>query len=178
MDPAIDLTVRAVLALLFLGAASHKVGDLARFRASVAAYRVLPPVLVSPTALLLVGAELTVAGALALPFTRAAGLAGAAALLVVYAAAVGVNLARGRWDLDCGCTGPAARRPISGWLVGRNAILAAFAIAGLAPVRPRPLGWVDAVTVVAAVATLAALHLAVDHLLAHEPAIARLRGAA
>ena len=176
MDPALDLTLRTLLVLLFLGAASHKVGDLARFRASVTAYRLLPSMLVAPAALLLVGAEVAVA--LLLPFARAAGLAVAATLLVLYAGAVGVNIARGRFDLDCGCTGPAARRPISGWLVGRNAILAAFAIAGLAPLRPRPLGWLDALTVVAAVATLAALHVAVEHLLAHEPAVARLRGEA
>ncbi len=95
-------------------------------------------------------------------------------MLLVYAAAVGVNLRRGRRHIDCGCAGPAARRPISGWLVARNVVLAAAALAGLAPVAPRGLVWVDAFTVVAATTALAACWTAADQLLA----LARPRGVA
>ena len=38
--------------------------------------------------------------------------AAAALLLALYAGAIGVNLARGRRDIDCGCGGPASRQPI------------------------------------------------------------------
>jgi hypothetical protein len=178
MDPVFDSTLRAALALLFLVAAAHKLRDLGRFRATLADYRVLPGGLVAPAAALVVAAELGVATALAVPAGRALGFAGAAGLLAVYAAAIAVNLVRGRRHIDCGCTGPAARRRISGWLVARNAVLALVALAGLLPVVPRPLVWVDALTVAAATATLAALYAAADRLLALAPDLAALRGGA
>ena len=178
MDPAIDTTLRAALALLFLVAAGHKLRDPGRFRTTLAEYRLLPEALASIAAALVVAVELTVAGALVAPTLRRPGLGSAAALLLVYAAAVAINLARGRRDLDCGCAGPAVRRPISGWLVARNVLLAGAALAGLAPVRARPLGWVDGVTVAGGAAVLAALYAALDRMIAHAPALARLRGRA
>jgi hypothetical protein len=178
MDPVIDATVRTTLALLFLVAASHKLRDRTRFRATLAEYQLLPAMFVAPVAALVVGVELAVAGALVTPVLRTPGLVAAAAVLVVYGSAVAVNLARGRRHIDCGCVGPATRQPISGWLVVRNAVLAAGALGGLAPVRPRPLVWVDVFTVVAATAALAALYAALDRLLANGPALARLRGVA
>jgi hypothetical protein len=178
MDPAVDLTLRVALALLFATAAGHKLRDVRRFRAIVAEYEVLPSPLVVPGALAIVVAEVGVAMALVAPGLRTVGLVGAAALLAVYAVAVGVNLARGRRDLDCGCAGPAVQRPIGGWLLARNGVLVLAALAGLGPVRGRELVWLDAVTVVAATAALATLYVAVERLLAHGPALARLRGMA
>src|SRR5262249_42093229 len=61
MDPVIDATVRAALALLLSTAALHKVRDPARFRATVADYRLLPPSLVTFGATILVLSELAVA---------------------------------------------------------------------------------------------------------------------
>jgi hypothetical protein len=101
-------------------------------------------------------AEAAVAVLLVAPATSAIGKAGAVALMVAYAAAIGVNLARGRRHIDCGCAGPRARRPIGAGLVVRNALLAAVALAALAPVHARPLVWVDALTVSGAVFALAA----------------------
>jgi hypothetical protein len=176
MDPVIDATVRTALALLLLAAAAHKIRDGARFRATVADYRLLPPTLVTVGAVILVLSE--VADPVALAIARTWGLAGAAALLGLYAAAIAVNLARGRRHLDCGCTGPALRRPISGWLVLRNLLLVAIALADLAPVTPRSLVWIDRLTVVAATAAFAACWMAADRLLATAPGLARLREAA
>src|SRR5262245_36242637 len=105
MDPVIDATVRADLALLFVVAAAHKLRDPARFRATVADYRLLPDPLVPLGAACLIVAEPVVVAALA--SSRWWGLAGAAALLALYAAAIAINLARGRRHLDCGCAGPA-----------------------------------------------------------------------
>jgi hypothetical protein len=174
VDPAIDLTVRAALALLFLVAAAHKLRDRAAFRATFAEYRILPEAIGTLVPL----AELAVAVLLLVPAASALGEIGAAALLLLYGAAVGVNLARGRRHIDCGCAGPYARRPIGGGIVVRNALLAAAALAALLPVSPRPLAWIDALTVGGAVLALAALYLATDRLMAHAPALARLREAA
>ena len=176
MDQVIDATVRTALALLLLAAAAHKIRDPARFRSTVADYRLLPPTLVTIGAAILVLSEVAIAVALA--GARSWGLAGAAALLGLYAAAIAVNLARGRRHLDCGCTGPALRRPISGWLVLRNLVLIAIALADLAPVTPRSLIWIDRLTVVAATAAFAACWMAADHLLATAPGLAHLREAA
>jgi uncharacterized membrane protein YphA (DoxX/SURF4 family) len=174
MDPAIDLTIRAALALLFAVAATHKLRDLAAFRATFADYRLLP----DAVAWAVPAVEAAVALLLLAPATSAFGQAGAVALLVAYAAAIGANLARGRAHIDCGCAGPGARRPIGAGLVVRNLLVAAVALAALAPVRPRPLVWIDALTVSGAVLALAALWLAADRLMAHKPALARLREAA
>jgi hypothetical protein len=84
-----------------------------------------------------------------------------------------VNLARGRRDLGCGCGGPAARQPISGGLVARNAALATAALAGLLSTATRALVWIDALTVVGTVAALAALYAATNALIAQAPALAR-----
>ncbi len=178
IDPAVDAALRAAFALLFLVAASHKLRDPGRFRTTLAEYRLLPGPVVPLAAMLVIGVEVVVAIALLAPARRAPGPGAAAAVLAVYGAAIAVNLARGRRHIDCGCVGPAVRRPISGWLVARNAALAAAALAAVAPVRPRPLVWVDALTVMGATATLAALYASVDRLLAHAPALARLRGEA
>ena len=176
MDQVIDATVRTALALLLLAAAAHKIRDPARFRSTVADYRLLPPPLVTVGAAILVLSEVAIAVALA--GARSWGLAGAAALLGLYAAAIAVNLARGRRHLDCGCTGPALRRPISGWLVLRNLVLIAIALVDLLPVTTRPLVWIDHLTVVAATAAFAACWMATDRLLATAPGLARLREAA
>jgi hypothetical protein len=178
MDPVIDTTLRAALALLFLAAAAHKARDLARFRATLADYRLLPDTLVPVGAVLVTGAETAVAAALVTPGLRAPGLLSAAGLLLVYGAAIAINLARGRHNIDCGCAGPAGRRPLSAALVVRNAVLAATTLAGFAPVRPRTLVWVDALTVAGGTAMLAALYASLDRLIAQAPVVARLRGGA
>jgi len=175
MDPALDATLRAALALLFVVAAAHKLRDPRRFRAVVAEYRIVPASLAPGAAALVVAAELAVLGTLLVPALRRSALVSVAALLLVYAGAVGVNLARGRRDLDCGCAGPAHRRPIGGWLVVRNVALAAAALAGVAPLRPRSLVWVDGLTVAAGATGLAMLYAAIDRLVAHAPARLRVR---
>jgi hypothetical protein len=176
MDPVVDVTLRAALALLLLAAAAHKTRDLAQFRATLADYRLLPDAIVPAAVGLVVGVELAIAVALvAFP---APGLVAAAALLAVYAAAIAINLVRGRRHIDCGCAGPAARQAISGWLVARNVVLATLAIAGLAPVHARPLLWVDALTVAGTTAVLAAFYATLDRMLADAPALARVRGVA
>jgi len=170
MDPVVDIVVRLGLGLLLASAALHKLRDLRRFTATLAEHRVLPTRLVEAMALVVPSLEVVLAvmllGALVVPALRVPGLAGAAGLLAVYAGVIAVNLARGRRHVDCGCAGPAGRQPISGWLVGRNALLVAAAVLAAAPLRDRPLGVVDVCTIVAATAALAALYASAERLLA------------
>jgi hypothetical protein len=174
VDPVAVLTLRLSLALLFAAAAVHKLRDRRGFRRTLRRYRILPAALVGPAAALLTASEIMVAATL--PFWRVAAL-GAAAILALYAAAMALNLARGRRDLDCGCMGPAKSTPVSGALVARNLALAAAALASALPPATRPLAWVDALTITAATATAAACWLACERMLALAPAAARLRGA-
>ena len=178
LDPAIEFVLRGGLALLLLSTALHKARDFAAFRSAVTGYALAPERFAAPIAALLAFAEAAFGIALLAPASlalRAPALVATALLLALYAAAIAVNLARGRRDIDCGCAGPAARQPLSEWLLARNAILAAAALVCLGGVAVRPLIWVDALTVSGGVAMAVATWLATHRLLANAPVLARLR---
>jgi len=177
IDPAIVWTLRSLLALLFADAAWRKLADPAAFTAAVRAYELAPARAARPLAILLLLGEVAAAAGLLIPGHEWGGALGAA-LLALYAAAIAVNLGRGRRDLDCGCGGPGMRRPVSNALMVRNLVLAGAALVVLVPESERALGWIDLATVLAATATLAALWTAVARLDANRPALARVRGVA
>jgi methylamine utilization protein MauE len=174
LDPAVDAAVRAAFALLLGSAGARKLAAAGHFRDAVREYRLVPDMAVGPVSAALVLAELATATALVVPGLRAVALTGTAALLALYAGAIAANLVRGR-AIDCGCGGPAARRPISGWLATRNVALAIVAALAARPVAGRSLVWFDGVTIAGATAGLAALYSATDRLMAHAPALAALR---
>jgi hypothetical protein len=175
MDPVLDIVGRAAIGLLLAAAAAHKLRDLDRFRATLAAYALLPAAVAPAFAAAIPCIEALIAVGCVASATRVPALLGAAALLLVYAGALATNLARGRDQLDCGCLGAAGRTRISWWLVARNFVVAAGALAAAAPVVPRPLVWVDHVTTFGAVAVAVLAWVAADELLANLPRIARLR---
>ena len=167
IDPALAWAFRLALAALWLRAAYHKWADLDAFRASVADYRLLWPEAVPAAALGLALCELAVGVGLVVPMLAPVAAWGGAGLLGLYAGAIIINLARGRRDLDCGCAGPAATRPVGEGLVARNFLLAVVSLAAALPVAARSLAWVDAFSIAAAAATLALLHVAADTALAN-----------
>jgi hypothetical protein len=172
IDPAFEHVLRGGLALLLASGAVQKARDRARFRAAVAGYALLPERATGAAAAGFALAEAALAAGLLLPAplgVRAPALAAAALLFAVYGAAIGVNLARGRRAIDCGCGGPAARVPLSGWLVARNAVLAAAALACAGGAAPRALAAADVVTIAGGVAALALLWTAAHGLLAQAP---------
>lgn len=114
-----------VLVLVFARSAAHKVTEFSFFSATLSDYRLLPMTFVRPAALLLAVAEVMAIALLIFPDLRASGAALGGALLLVYAAAMGINLWRGRFRIDCGCGGPG--QMISWALVARNFGLAAAA---------------------------------------------------
>lgn len=71
--------------------------------------------------------------ALLVPQARAAGLLAAAMMLLVYAAAMGLQLAQGQRNMRCGCAGPASDVSISPALLVRNFLCAALALAAIVP---------------------------------------------
>lgn len=172
LDPVFSWLLRLGVALLFAAAAGHKLRDLEAFRAALGDYRLLPARATSLAAFALIALELACAGGLVV--SPRGGLA-AAALLALYTAAIGANLARGRREIDCGCFGPAARQPLSWGLVARNAGLIALALIAALPVAPRPLVWLDLTTIAAGLALAALLYAASNTLLAHAPRLRALR---
>jgi hypothetical protein len=175
LDPALGWAASAALALVFAQAAWHKLRDLDAFSASVAAYELVPAPLAPLAATQLAVAELLLVGTLVLPPARPAAALGALALLALYSAAIATNLARGRRDLDCGCTGPALRQPLSGWLLARNAALGVLAVCVAQPLASRALIAADALPVAGGALALFALYLAANQLAANAPASRELR---
>jgi len=176
LDPAVGLLVTATIALLFGSASMHKLRDLKRFEEIFSAYGVLTVVSRLRLSWLVPVLELAIAVGLLFDATRmfAAGLG--AGLLLVYAAAIAVNLQRGRRDLACGCGGPNDRNPIAPWMVGRNVALALMLGCAWVPWTSRPLGLTDAVTVVFGLLTLALVYLCVDQMMSYLQRVARFRG--
>jgi len=145
-DPVPALVMRLGLAALLASAAWHKLQDRGAFQGILHAYHLLPAVLVPVAAPAIAVVELGLAAALLLPAGRTIGAFGAAALLGSTRSPSPANLWRGRRAIDCGCGAPGARQPISEWLLARNGGLAVVAVLTLRPSTPRPLLWVDWLT--------------------------------
>lgn len=175
MDPALLLALRSSFALLLASAASHKLRDLPRFRAVLAAYDLLPPSSVAVTAPALAGVELALALLLASGLLAPVAAFATAALMLAYAFALQVNVRRGRTGLDCGCAGPASPVPVGPGLVLRNLVLATAALVLALPSSGRALQLADFASVAAAVLVLSACWLATGRMLALAPRVAELR---
>jgi hypothetical protein len=168
LDPVFGWIVRLGLALLFAAAVTHKLRDMPRFIATLQGYRLLPRALAAPAAIVLCAAEGATAATLAVPALDPLGAIAALGLLCTYGAAVGINLARGRRDIDCGCLGPANRQTLSPWLLVRNGVLALGTATLLAGVGGRELIWLDVFSIACGVAVLALLWHAFHQLGAHQ----------
>ncbi|WP_426170097.1 MauE/DoxX family redox-associated membrane protein [Sandarakinorhabdus sp. DWP1-3-1] len=122
--PIAGLAASVFVGLVFLVAGIEKLRHRALLPGVIANYRLLPAVLVTPAALLLPPVELVLAVALLAGERTVAPLA-AIALLLAFAAAMAINIGRGRRHIDCGC-GHAGLRQSLGWgLVARNLAMAA-----------------------------------------------------
>jgi len=94
-------------------------------------------------------------------------------LMLVYAAAMALNLLRGRSQIDCGC---GADVHLLSWaLVTRNGVLALAALIVSGPSVARELQWLDAVTLVGAALSLYAAYLLFDELLRQHGRMVHLR---
>lgn len=120
----LQIMVRTAAALLFAEAAFGKLSDRAGFEGVVANYRLLPAPLAAPVARLLPPAEALIAMGLLAGVLAPWPATAAAALLLVFAGAMAVNLRRGRAEIDCGCGRGGPRQSISWGRVVRNLGLA------------------------------------------------------
>lgn len=121
------LGARVFIGLLLVWSSIPKLSARDEFEAAVRNYQLLPPKLVRPVARAVPSAELTLGMALAVGALTLPAAILAAAMLIVFATAVAVNLARGR-RIDCGCAGISAPREITWGLVARDIVLAALVL--------------------------------------------------
>jgi hypothetical protein len=125
--------------LVFLLAAVQKVQHWRLLPGVIANYRLLPAWAVSPAAALLPPLELLLAigllSAQAQPWPALAAIA----LLLLFAGAMAVNIARGRTHIDCGCGQAFLAQHLSPPLVARNLVLAALLLPSFVPPAPVPM---------------------------------------
>ncbi len=133
MAALFEVTVNALMALVFATAAVGKLRDATTFEGVVANFQLLPEALVRPFARALPWLELLVAVLVWAP--GALGViaqSGGAALLAMFAFAMAVNIRRGRREIDCGCFQTAGRQALAWPLVVRNLGLAGALLAAAA----------------------------------------------
>ena len=127
---------RTCVGLVFLLAALQKIQHWRLLAGVIANYRLLPGWAVGLAAGLLPPLEMLVAVALLSagrqPWLAIAGIA----LLLVFAAAMAVNIARGRTHIDCGCGQEFLAQQLSWALVGRNLVLGFLLMPSLLAAMP------------------------------------------
>jgi Na+/phosphate symporter len=128
LNPAVLVSAKLFLSLVLLTAALPKLRQADEFLGVVANYRILPRVLVAPFAALLPWLELACAAALLVPASSTLAAWATTALCASFALALGINIARGRTHIDCGCR----RRPTSRSRIGGFHVVRALGLAGLA----------------------------------------------
>lgn len=129
---------RWIIAAIFLTSSLPKLRHPRSFTSAIAAYHLLPQRWVDPFATTLPWLELALGLMLLLGWgTRIAAVV-SAALLIVFLAAMGINLARGRKDLDCGCSGKHHSQKIGWKTITRNVILLLLSAQAIYP-RPYPI---------------------------------------
>lgn len=168
LDPVLHLSAAALLVLVFGTAVVSKLPTLPEFEGVVGNYRLLPGWAVPAAARLLVAVEALTVVLLLVPAWRAWGAAAALALLVLFAAAMAVNLRRGRVEIDCGCFRATHRQRLSWWLVGRNAALGLCAAALWLPLSRVPV-LLDYVQAAAAGSVLYLVYLSGSQILLPRP---------
>jgi hypothetical protein len=169
LDPIVILLANYCIGCLFLLACYGKLSAFAVFCATLEEYRLVPARLIGTFVAIIVVAELAIGFAAFIQEFATHAMQLGAALLLVYASAIGTNLVRGRRDIDCGCTGPATRQLLSGWLLLRNLGLAGIALLGAAMPSVRPLHFADLVLVGIGVLGAMALYAAINQLMANAP---------
>jgi hypothetical protein len=169
IDPASRGLCAFALTLIFGASGAMKLRDLDMFEGSLANYRLAPTWMEKPLAYLLPIIECGAAAGLLIASTRAAAASVLLGLLIIFTAAIAINLARGRANIDCGCFGPALRQELSGWLLSRNLLLMLLALIVTIPPTGRPIESLDVVTIVLGAMSLVILYASANFAIGNAP---------
>jgi hypothetical protein len=118
----------SLAALVLVLAAASKLGRRTWVVAIVRNYDLVPSAAAPAVARLLPIIEVCVGAALFLRLAPGFTGPAAAALFLLFGAAIAVNLLRGRTNIACGCFGPHENAPLSWFQVVRNVGLASCAL--------------------------------------------------
>jgi hypothetical protein len=176
LDPLLSTVIGLCLALLFSAAALTKLANVEAFRAILSDYDLLPRIALPAAARLIPALEAGLALAWLLQLGRPFIAVVTAGVLFVYAAALAINLVRGRIDISCGCSF-SSRDHLSWWLVARNVLLALAALLAGLPDSGRSQGAADYALAAAAAFAVTFLYLAAHQLITNATSQARWRDA-
>jgi len=115
-----------LICLVLARALLHKLTARVEFEATVTEYHILPARWSAAAAVALLVLEALTLVAIIAPAYRQQGAVRAAGLFALYSIAIGINLARGRERIDCGCGG--VGQQLSWFLIARNLLLIAGCI--------------------------------------------------
>jgi len=118
--------------LVFATAAAEKLRHRAVLRGVISNYRLLPDFAVAPVAALQAPVELVLGLMLLTGVAQPYAPLGAMTLLLLFAAAMAINIKRGRSHIDCGCGGVSLRQPLRWSLIVRNVLLTVLLLPSLA----------------------------------------------
>ena len=163
-----------LLSYLFVAGGWQKLADTAYFHGVITEYRILPASWSPWVARALPVVEIAAGLALLIPAFRLPALISVALLLAGYTFAMGLNIARGRRDLDCGCAGPGQEQTISGWLLGRNLVLISLALLAASALQQFSLGWQGWSLALLGTTVLALLYHTFNQLIANNNLLRRI----
>ena len=178
IDPLLSRTIAVSFALLLLLSAWHKVAARDSFTVALADYRLLPAALLPLAVALIAGLEAGLGVAWLAGYQPGTVASLTAVLLATYAAAIAINLWRGRVHISCGCGfggASAEHQPLSWWLVARNLLLGAVAVVATVPATSRDLGPYDWLTMALALVAAGVLYSGASQLLRNGAALASWR---
>lgn len=163
------VTITTFLVVVLTRAAWHKFDRFLETVGFAQGYGLVPHHWVIPIVRALMLAEIIAVMALILPATQAFGALVAAALFAGYGLLMGTALARGRREIDCGCGG--LPQIVSGFTLGRNAVLVALSLCVAAFPVTAAVPPVDAAAAIGAGLVLTAIYTNIERLAAHIPYI-------
>ena len=175
IDPAINIIAALILSYVFVLAGFHKCQAPEEFAATLNNYKILPERLNRQCVYLIPVVEIMTGIALLIPATAKPAALSAGLLLSVYIAAIGVNLLRGRRNIDCGCGGPAQKQTLSEWLLLRNGALLFLSFVAGCQVQQRPLLWFDWTVIILATMLGCLFYNIVNQLLVNKELLKTLR---
>jgi Methylamine utilisation protein MauE len=164
---AVSVAGRTGVGLVFLLAATQKAMHWWILPSVISNYRLLPRWMNWPVAALLPPLEMVLGISLLSAQLKPWPELTAVALLLLFAAAMAVNIGRGREHIDCGCGESFLRQTLSWALVARNGVLAILLVPSL--VMTERVGMSLALSAVAAGIGLFLLYLLFNILAALPP---------
>jgi uncharacterized membrane protein YphA (DoxX/SURF4 family) len=121
----LDLFTRALVAVLWLVAATLKLADPAAFARDIENYRVVPALVAAAVAVYLPWLEIALGVGLWLPRFRETARVLSLVVLLGFCGALLSALARGL-DIECGCFGSGGPDASASWALARNLVLIAL----------------------------------------------------